>query len=318
MEYIISDSVKLKSQRRSRTRKILKENFPLFIMSLPGMIFLFIFSYLPMFGVVMAFKDYVPRKGIFGSEWVGFDNFKFFFRTQDAARTIRNTLLYGIDFQVVNLVMGVVMALLLFHLKNQRALKVYHTILMLPRFLSIVIVSFMSYAVLSPSYGFLNRVITALGGEAIAWYYEPKYWPFILTIVNIWIHLGTGCLYYYAALVGIDDSLFEAASLDGANVLQKCWHIAIPELIPIISMMLILGVGNIVSSNTGLFYNIPRNSGSLYPTTDVIGTYVYRSMLTGDLQKSSAIGLAQSFTGMILVLVTNAIIRKMNPDNAMF
>lgn len=301
-----------------RDKRVLKENIYLWGLALPGFILMLIFKYLPMGGIIIAFKDYVPRKGIFGSEWVGLENFRFFFNSQDAARTISNTLLYSTAFLIIDLVLGVLIALLLFHLKGKRRLKIYHTTMLIPRFLSIVIVSFIVYGFLSPTHGMLNHIIEMFGGEPISWYLEAKYWPAILTIVHIWQIAGSGCLYYYAALMGIDDSLFEAAELDGAGTLRKCWHIAIPCLIPVMCMMLILGIGGLFSGDMGLFYNVPKNQGPLYPTTDVIGTYTYRALLTGSLEKSTAVGLFQSAAGMILVLVTNWIIKKVSPENSMF
>lgn len=299
-------------------KKMIRENITLFIMCIPGLVSIFLFNYLPMSGIVIAFKNYAPRKGIWGSDWVEFDNFKFFFTSQDAVRTIRNTVLYSIDFLVVDLIVGVGIALLLYHLRKGIHLKIYHTIILIPRFISIIIIAYMSYAILSPTYGVLNKVITFLGGEAVRWYNEPQYWPAILTIVHIWQIAGSGCLYYYAALVGIDESLFEAASLDGASTWQKCRHIAIPSLVPIICISLILGVGHIFSGDMGLFYQIPMDQGVLYPTTDIINTYTYRALLVGSMSKSSAVGLFQSITGLMLVIATNAIVRKISPENSMF
>lgn len=306
----------LKSTGIYSKRKMLKENLSLFLMTVPGIIFLILFNYLPMYGVVIAFKNYIPRKGIWGSPWVGFDNFKFFFTSQDAVRTIRNTVLYSLDFLVVDLVVGVCMALLFYHLR--KGIKVYHTIILIPRFISIIIVSFITYSILSPSYGVLNSLIVALGGEGIQWYNEPQHWPLIITIVHIWQIAGSGCLYYYSTLVGIDASLFEAASLDGANTLQKCWHVAIPALKPIMVLTLILGLGNMFSGDMGLFYQVTKNMGTLYPTTDIINTYTYRALLDGSMTKSAAVGLFQSLTGMVLVVTVNAIVRKISPEHSMF
>ena len=305
-------------QIKSKRRRIFRTNMALLLLALPGIIFMLVFSYLPMGGLVLAFKDFVPRKGLFGSEWVGLDNFKFFFTSQDAWRTIRNTVLYSLDFLVIDLIVGVVMALLLYHLKNGIALKIYHTVIMIPRFLSIIIISFIVYAVLSPSYGVLNQIIEGFGGEGMKWYSEAKYWPFILTIVHIWQIAGSGCLYYYSGLMGVDQALYEAAEIDGANTLQKCWHVSIPALIPIMIMMTILGIGRIFSGDIGLFYQVTMDQGALYPTTDIINTYTYRALLNGSLEKSAAVGLFQSVTGFVLVMVTNAIVRKVSPENKMF
>ena len=299
-------------------KRVFKNNLQLFLLALPGMLFVILFNYVPMGGIVIAFKKYMPRIGLFQSPWVGFDNFKFFFTSQDAVRTIRNTILYSVDFLVVDLVVGVGMALLLYHIRNQRMLKVYHTIILIPRFVSMVIIAIIVYALLSPAYGIVNQVITVFGGEAVSWYSEPSYWPFLLNIVYIWKIAGSGCLYYYAALVGIDEGLFEAASIDGANIWQKCWHIAIPSLIPIMTMMTILGIGRLFSGDMGLFYQVTRDQGILYPTTDIINTYTYRALLDGYMEKSAAVNLFQSVVGLILVLGANTITRKVSPENSLF
>ncbi len=293
-------------------------NLSLLLLCIPGLICLFIFNYLPMGGVIIAFKDFVPLKGIFGSEWNGLENFRFFFTSQDAVRTIRNTVLYSVAFLILDLVTGVGIALLLYNLRSKAGLKVYHTIILTPRFLSIVIISFIVYAFLSPSNGAVNSIITAFGGEPIQWYTDPKYWPVILTITYIWKSLGAGCLYYYAGLTAIDPVLFEAAEIDGATTWQKMWRIAIPELIPIMVIMTILGIGQIFSGDMGLFYQVPLNQGMLFETTDIINTYTYRALLGGSLARSTAVGLFQSVVGLILVLVTNGIVRKVSPENSMF
>lgn len=297
---------------------IFKNNLALLLLALPGMLFTMLFKYAPMGGIVIAFKKYMPRIGLFESPWVGLDNFKFFFTSQDAVRTIRNTVLYSIDFLVVDLVVGVGMALLLYHIRSQRMLKAYHTIILIPRFISMVIISYIVYTFLSPAYGIVNQVITTLGGEAVSWYSEARYWPLLLNIVYIWKIAGSGCLYYYAALVGIDEGLFEAASIDGANTWQKCWHIAIPSLIPIMTMMTILGIGGLFSGDMGLFYHVPRDQGILYPMTDIINTYTYRALLGGSLEKSAAVSLFQSLIGLILVVGANMVTRKLSPENSMF
>ena len=304
--------------KKLKKRRSLYDNLTLFLLTLPGLVFLLVFNYAPMFGIVIAFKKYQPLKGIFGSEWVGLDNFKFFFNSQDAVRTIRNTVLYALDFLVLDLILGVAMALLLYHLRSRVMLKTYHTIILLPRFLSIVIVSFMVYAILSPSYGVLNQIISAFGGAKIQWYSEPKYWPVILTIVHCWQIVGSGCLYYYAALVAVDESLLEAATIDGATTMQKCWHILIPSLIPIMVILTILGIGGLFSGDMGLFYQVPKNQGILYETTDIINTYTYRALLGGTLEKSAAVGLFQSLVGLVLVVGTNQIVRRVSPENSMF
>ncbi len=305
-------------RKRKGLSRAMRDDLSLLLLCLPGLAFLIIFHYVPMGGIIIAFKNYVPRKGLFGSEWVGLKNFEFFFKSQDAWRTIRNTVLYSLDFLAVDLVVGITMALMLYHLRSRRGLKAYHTIILLPKFISITIVSFMVYAILSPSYGVLNHIIVALGGEKIQWYAEAKYWPVILTLVHIWQIAGSGSLYYYSSLVGVDTTLFEAAAIDGAGTWKKIWHVALPHLIPIATMMTILGLGHIFSGSLGLHYQVTRNQGLLYPTTDIVNTYTYRALLGGDLDRSAAVGLAQNVVGLVLVVGVNQIVRKISPENAMF
>ena len=295
-----------------------KYNLTLLALCIPGLICLFLFNYLPMGGIIIAFKKYAPMKGLLASKWVGLKNFEFFFTSQDLFRTMRNTVLYSVVFLVTDLVFGVLIAVLLYNLRTKVGLKVYHTIIMIPRFMSIIVVAYIAYAFLSPPNGVLNKIIVALGGTAVQWYSVPRYWPVILTIVHIWITLGSGCLYYYSALTGIDPTLYEAAEIDGANALQKTWHISVPELVPIMVMMTILGIGGLFNGDIGLFYQVPRNAGVLYRTTDIINTYTYRALLAGSLEKSAAVGLFQSVVGLFLVVTTNAIVRKVSPENSMF
>ena len=304
--------------KKNKKRRIFRDNMTLFSMSLPALICVVIFGYLPMFGLVIAFKDYVPRLGIFGSKWVGLDNFKFIVQTQDLTRILRNTIAYSIWFLIVDLVMGPLYALLMYHLKSRRAGKVYQTVMQLPRFFSIVVVSYITYAFLSPSYGIINQVITALGGEAVEWYRGPEYWPLILTIVRHWMGIGGGFLLYYSTLLGVDSGLFDAATIDGANTLQKCWHVALPALKPLMCMNLIFGIGGVLGGNFGLHYNITQSSGFLFETTDIVQTYVYRGLMSGELSRSTAVGLLTGVIGLILLLSANAIVRKVSPENSLF
>lgn len=310
-------TVAAKSKSSNITAKR-KYNLTLLLLCLPGLACLIIFNYLPMFGTIIAFKKYVPIKGIFGSEWCGLDNFKFFFGSQDAVRTIRNTVFYGVEFLILELIAGVLIAVFLYYLRSRRALKVYHTIILLPRFMSIVIISFMTYSILSPTAGLANQIITLFGGEPVSWYTEVKYWPLILTIVNLWKSIGAGCLYYYASLTGIDPALFEAAELDGAGAIQKARYVMIPELVPIMVITTILGIGHLLTGDFGLFYQVPRDIGLLYEATDTINTYTYRALMGGDLARSAAVGLFQSVVGLVLVLGSNAIVKKISPENSMF
>ena len=296
----------------------MKDNLHMTLMLLPGVILLFIFHYLPLPGIIIAFKDFNPNLGIFESEWVGFKNFEFYFTSQDAGRTIRNTMLYGVTFLILGLVTNVGLALLFYNLRSRKALKVYNTIVILPKFLSAVVIAFIVYLILNPSNGLMNRIIMAFGGKKIQWYMQPKYWPVILTIVHIWHHVGMGCVVFYAALMGVDDSLLEAARLDGANKLQETWHVLIPHLVPIMVISTILSLGVLISGDFGLFYQTPKNIGLLYPTTDIINTYTFRALMSGAMEKSAAVGLFQSVVSTFLIVTTNLIVRKVDPDSSLF
>lgn len=298
---------------------VFRENFELSVMLVPGIICLLIFSYIPMFGVIIAFKDYRNNLGILGSKWIGFQNFKFFFTSQDALRIARNTVGYGLAFIILGIVCAVTIAILLYEIKNKLALKFYQTTMILPHFLSWVIVGYITYILLEPNIGIINQILNFFGADSINWYLEPKYWVVILPIVNVWKTVGLNSIMYYAALMGIDEQLFEAATVDGASKWKQIRYITIPSLVPLMTILTILQIGSIIKGDFGLFYNIPRNVGLLYPTTDIIDTYIYRGLQTGDdIGITTAVGLFQSFVGFIMVVTTNKIVKKISPDNALF
>lgn len=312
--------LKTKPQTRKKSRlKDFRDNAELSMLLIPGIILLIVFAYIPMFGIIIAFKDYRNNLGIFGSKWVGLENFKFFFTSQDAWRIGRNTVGYGLLFIVIGIISAVFVAILLYEIKNRIALKFYQTSMILPHFLSWVIVGYITYILLEPNMGVLNRMIKALGGEGLQWYSEPKYWVFILPIVNLWKNIGLKCIMYYAALMGIDEQLFEAAEIDGASRFKQIIYITIPSLVPLMTILTILDVGHIIKGDFGLFYTIPRDVGLLYPTTDIIDTYVYRGLRTGDdIGITTAVGLFQSVVGLIMVVGTNLIVKKISPENSLF
>lgn len=307
-----------KKRKDSIGKVYLKNNIELTLLGLPGILLLFVFCYIPMGGVIIAFKNYTYADGILGSKWIGFDNFKFFFTSQDAWRITRNTVGYGIVFIALGIAAGVALALILNEVSNKVSLKIYQTTMILPNFLSWVIVGYITYVFLNPTSGVLNQIVKLFGGNEIAWYSEPKYWPFILPIVQVWKSVGMGSLIYYSTLMGMDSSIFEAAEIDGAGKLQKIRYITIPSLIPIMTIMLIMNVGNVIKGDFGLFYQVTRDVGLLYPTTDIIDTYVFRALKGGTMAMSSAVGLFQSVVGFIMVIITNKIVTKIEPDNAMF
>ncbi len=309
------------SQLVNKRKSIWKDNasWQLLMLCLPAIIGYLLYYYVPIAtSIVIPFKDYKFAKGILGSEWVGFKNFEWIFASTTLGRSIRNTLLYGIWFMIACPVANMIIALLLFEITNRKALKTYQTVISFPNFMSMVVVGYITYAILSPTNGALNQVLEFLGKERIDVYMNEKYWPGILTIVRIWKGIGMGSLMYFAALMGIDSSLYEAAELDGANRFQRLIHISLPHLIPLLCIFTILNAGGLVKSDFDLFYIIPRNSRMLYETTDVLNTYQYRALQEGTYSMGATIGLLQSVVGMALVVVANWIVKKISPENSMF
>ncbi|ANY73756.1 ABC transporter permease [Paenibacillus ihbetae] len=304
-------------------KKVIRNRFML-LMILPGTIWFLIFAYLPMFGTVLAFKDFrISPDGFFASvlnsEWVGFKNFEYLFTTNDAYIITRNTILYNLAFIILGLVIAVGFAIMLSELVNKRTAKVYQTGMFLPHFLSWVIISYFAFTFLSVDKGTLNQIITYFGGEPISWYSEAKYWPFILVFVGIWKGVGYNSVIYLAAITGIDKSYYEAAVIDGASKWKQVRYITIPLLKPLMIILTILAIGGIFRSDFGLFYQLPKDSGALYPVTNVIDTFVYRGLMNmGDIGMSTAAGLYQSFVGLVLILVANYIVRRIEKDHAIF
>ncbi|MDD6483555.1 MAG: ABC transporter permease subunit [Clostridiales bacterium] len=288
-----------------------------YIMTAPGAILIFLFGYLPMFGIILAFKDFKPARGFFGSPWCGLDNFKAFFSSPDIGYLTRNTVLYNLAFIILGTVIAVVFAILMNELRSKTKVKFYQTIAMMPHFLSWVIVAYLVYAFLGNTYGIVNRsVLPALGIEPIKWYSEPKYWPYILFFVRTWKTVGYSSVIYFAAIAGINPEYYEAAIVDGANRFQLAVKVTLPLLRSIICIQLIMAMGGIFNSDLGLFYNVPMNQGALYPTTNVLTTYIYRNVTK--IGYSTAAGLYSSVIGFLMVLLTNFFIRRYDPDSSLF
>lgn len=308
------------AQKKKKSKiALLKRYLPVYLMALPGIIYLFINNYMPLPGLVLAFKNYNARNGIYGSDWVGFKNFKFLFATNDAFVITRNTIGYNLIFIIVNTIAAIAVAVILSEL-HHKIKKFYQSVILLPYMISMVIVSYLVFAFLSTENGFLNNsILRPLGIEPIAWYMEVKYWPFILVFVNCWKVIGYNCIIYLSAIIGFDRGYYEAAAIDGASKWQQIVKITVPMLKPTIIMMTLLAIGRIFYSDFGLFYQVPQNSGALFSVTNTIDTYVYRGLLElGDITLSAAAGLYQSVIGFILVLVSNLIVRRIDPDSALF
>ncbi|MBZ9689296.1 ABC transporter permease subunit [Clostridium estertheticum] len=311
-----------KNNRRLRFKK-LKENKELLILIIPGALWFLIFAYLPMFGVVVAFKNWKINGGflqsLLTSKWVGFDNFKFLFQSSDAWLITRNTVAYNLVFIILGLALPVTLAILLKEVLNKRAAKFYQSAMFLPYFLSWVVVSYFLYTFLSPRQGLANGILKSLGLNPVSWYTQSKYWPPIIIFMSQWKAVGYGTVIYLAAICGIDKTYYEAAMIDGATKWQQIKFITVPLLKPILIIMFITSIGGMFRGDMGLFYQLPKNSGALFPVTNVIDTYVYRGLMNlGNIGMSSAAGLYQSVVGLILILVTNGIVRKVDNDNAFF
>ncbi|AHV98332.1 ABC transporter permease [Paenibacillus sabinae] len=316
---ITSEFINEPVKKRSTIWKRVRQHRALYLMMLPAILYLLINNYLPMFGVIIAFKDINFTKGILHSEWVGFANFKYLFATTDAYVITRNTILYNLAFIIIGLITSVGIAILLNEIRSKIS-RFYQSALLLPYFISMVIVAYLLYGMLNPEYGFMNKtILPLLHIDPVYWYMEPKYWPLILILVNVWKGVGYSAIVYIASIVGIDQEYYEAAKIDGATKWQQIKHITIPLLVPIMTIMTLLAVGRIFYSDFGLFYQVPMNSGPLLPVTNTIDTYVYRGLMQlGDISMASAAGLYQSLVGFLLVLLSNYVVRKINRDNALF
>lgn len=308
-----------KMNQRIKTKKRLQKQWPFYIMIIPGMIYLLINNYGPMAGIFIAFKKIDYGLGIFKSPWVGLENFEYLFKTDAAFTMTRNTILYNVAFIVLGTVLGIAVGIMLSELRSKAKTKFFQTVILLPYLLSWVICAYIGYAFLSKESGLLNSLLTNLGFQAVDWYNDPGKWPVILIVVNIWKGIGYTSIIYMSTIIGIDKSLYEAARVDGATKWQEIRLITLPLLKSTIIMLTIMNIGRIFYSDFGLFYQIPLNSGTLYPTTQTIDTYVYRALMQqNQIGMSSAAGVYQSLVGFILVLAANMIVRKLSPDDAMF
>ncbi len=303
-----------------RPKKRLAKTGPLLLIAAPGILYLLINNYLPMFGVFLAFKDFNYFKGIFGSDWCGLDNFRFLFKTRDALIMTRNTLLYNAVFIVVGTVAAIFVAILLYELGQRRVVRFFQSALILPNLFSWVVIGFVVYAFLNADTGFINNTVCrAFNLTPVSWYSTPGPWPGILTMVYLWKYLGVSSVVYIASIAGIDKGVYEAAQLDGASKVQQILKITVPLLRPTVTIMVLMAVGRIFYSDFGLFYQVPQNSGRLFDVTQTIDTYVYRGLMElNDVGMSAAAALYQSAIGFLLVMGANALVRRLDADNALF
>lgn len=297
----------------------LQKNKALFLMLVPGLLVMLVHNYMPMFGIVLAFKKLDNYANLLGGEWIWFENFRYLFGSRTAFVITRNTLLYNITFITIGSTVAVALAIILSELRNQKLSKFYQSVFFLPYFFSWVVVSYLLFSLLSSDHGAINRMLEAVGLEGIRWYTAPKYWPGILISVNTWKWTGYDAIIYMASIVGINKVYFEAAAVDGATRFQQIRHITLPMLKPLIITLTLIKVGRIFYTDMGLFFTVPRDMGMLYDATNTIDTYVYRALIsTGDLGMASAAGFYQAVLGFVVVLTFNLIVRKVSNENALF
>ena len=296
-----------------------KRYLPLYLMMMPALIYLFINNYLPMSGLVLAFEKYNVKDGIWGSQFTGFKNFTFLLKSNDLPILFRNTLGYNLCFILINLVLGVTLAILITEITNLKFRKAAQSSILFPFVVSIVIVSYMVRAFLDPEAGLLNHLLVSMGHQKVAWYDTAKYWPFILIFVNTWKGVGYGCILYISSILGIDMSLYESASLDGATKFQKIRYITLPFLKPTMITVSLLSLGRVFNSDFGLFFQVPQNSGLISSTTQTIDTFVYNALITqSNVGMSAAASFFQSVMGFLMIMVFNGITRKISRENALF
>lgn len=303
-----------------------KKTLVLLTMAAPTAIWPLLLRYLPMGGIVIAFKEYKinPRNPSFigsllSSKWVGLNNFKFLFMTDDAKIMFRNTLGYNIVFIILGIIIPVTFAILLNEITKKFVAKTYQTLMFFPYFLSWVVVSYFLNAFIDGQYGMITAMQRAAGAGVTNWYTTMGPWPYIIVFANLWKNVGYTTVLYLSAITGIDSGQYEAAAIDGASKWQQIWHVTIPNLRSMICILFIMNVGKIFNADFGLFYSVPMNSGALYPVTQVIDTYVYRAlMVTGKVDMSSAAGLLQNVLGFICILTANTIVKKIDEDSSMF
>lgn len=297
-----------------------KRYLPIYLIALPGLAYLLCNNYMPMFGIIIAFKKLNFSKGILGSDWCGLDNFKFLFQSSTAWVIIRNTLLYNLGFIILGTIVAVSLAVFMNEIKSKHASRLYQTLILLPYLISWVIVSYLVFAFLGAETGLVNHtILKTFGFESVNWYAEAKYWPWIIMFVYLWKSSGYSMIIYYSTIVGISQDYFEAARIDGATKWQQVKSITLPLMKPTVITMFILSIGRIFNSDFGLFYQVPKNSGLLYSATQTIDVYVYNALMkNADYGMSAAASIFQSVVGFIIVVIANAIIRKTNKESALF
>ncbi len=289
------------------------------LMCVPAIIFFFLFNYMPLPGIYVAFVNFNMKAGIFKSPFIGFKNFEFLTASGKLWELTKNTILYNIVFIALGNICAIATAILLNEIHSKYFKKVSQTLMLLPHFISQVLVGLLVFSLLNSDTGMINGILTSMGREKWMPYADPKVWPFIIPLVNLWQNVGYDSIVYFAAICGIDAEMIEAAKVDGANGFQRIRYILLPSLKPTIIILLLFALGGIIRGNFGLFYNIIGTNTTLYPTTDIIETFVYRSTMKDlNFSTASAVGLYQSIVGFVMVMSVNFIVKKIDPDYSLF
>jgi putative aldouronate transport system permease protein len=292
----------------------------LILMCVPAILFFLVFCYIPMPGAYIAFTDFKYNLGIFGSRFVGFENFRFLIISGKLWQLTRNTILYNVAFIVLGNLLQIFVAVLLNEVRAKWFKKLAQSIMFLPYFISAVLVGFLSFSILNYDYGFIPNIFKAMGADAPKFYSNPAVWPVIIVLVNLWQTTGYGSIVYFAAIMGIDPAIYEAAEIDGAHAIQRIRYVILPSLRPTAVILILFSIGGILKGNFGLFYNLVGNGNPiLQPSTDIIETYVYRALMNQfNFSSSAAAGLYQSVIGFVVVLTANWFVKRLEPDHALF
>lgn len=304
---------------KSKSKVKFYQCLPFYLMALPGILYLICNNFMPLYGMLLAFKRLDVMKGILGSDWVGFNNFKFLFSSNTAFTIIRNTIGYNLVFIILGTVIAVALAILLNEIRSKGFSKFYQSMLLIPYLISWVLASYLAYAFLAQDVGLINSLLNFFGKEDIAWYSTQRYWPFILFFVYIWKGVGYMLIIYYSSIVSISADYYEAATIDGATKWQQIKSITLPLIKSTVVTMTILNLGRIANSDFGLFYQITRNSGALYGATQTIDVYVYNALMNNnDFSLSAAAAVFQSVVGFAFILIANAAVKRYSKQDALF
>ena len=307
-------------EKLKRIKKNFKKNWFFYLLPLPGLIYMILFNYAPLAGLYMVFERYTYAGGLFGSEFVGLENFRAFFQnSQLVLRALRNTVVLNVLNLVVGTIADVAFAIVMAEILNKGYKKIVQSVTMFPNFISWIVVGALSISLFHEQNGLFNRMLTSLGADPVAWYSNPWYWWPILIITTLWKGVGYGSLVHYSALMGVDRGLYEAAAIDGASRIKRIWYISLPQLTPSIIIMFLMGLGNVLRGSMEPIMGMTSLNPTLFETTDTMAVFIYRMAITGGrFETASAMGLLQSIFGMLLVIIANTTVRKIEPDYSLF